>query len=70
MKTKLFIKMLYPKLSFSMGLSEKHDCELENDINQWLLDNPTVEIKKIEQSQSGGSFKLSTIVISIWYEQD
>jgi len=68
MKTKLFIKMLHPKLSFSMGLREKHDSELESDVNQWLLDNPTVEIKEIQQSQSGGSFKLSTIVISIWYE--
>lgn len=69
MKTKLFIKILTPKLTFSKKIIEKFDYELEDEINQWLLDNPTIGVEKIEQSQSGGSFRPTIIVISIWYGQ-
>lgn len=66
MEVKIFTRTLKPKLNFWMKPLENIDSGLENDINIWLSLNPSVEIK---QSQSGGSWMPSTIVISIWYHK-
>ncbi|GGF59163.1 hypothetical protein GCM10011338_09330 [Alteromonas lipolytica] len=47
---------------------ENIDCGLEDDINTWLSLNPSIEVKEVIQTQSGGSWMPSTIVISVWYQ--
>jgi hypothetical protein len=68
MKIKIFIKSLKPKLSFWMKPIEKMDCGLEEEINNWLSENPSIEIKEIKQTQSGGSFAPSVLCITVWYQ--
>ncbi len=68
MKIKLFTKLLKPKLNFWMKPIETMDCGLEAEINQWLSENPSVEIKEIKQTQSGGSFVPSMLCITVWYQ--
>ena len=69
MEVKIFTKTLKPKLNFWMKHLKNFDCGLENDINIWLSLNPSVEIKEIKQSQSGGSWAPSIIVVSVWYQK-
>jgi hypothetical protein len=45
------------------------DEALENEINQWLLDHANIKIIDIRQSASGGSWKPSLWLISVWYEE-
>ncbi|MBA6231051.1 MULTISPECIES: hypothetical protein [unclassified Colwellia] len=68
MKIKLFTKLLKPKLNFWMKPIETMDCGLEAEINHWLSENPSVEIKEIKQTQSGGSFVPSMLCITVWYQ--
>jgi hypothetical protein len=48
---------------------------IEGAVNDWLADNPTIEIKRTETSAFGGlggahdSAQHRGIVISIWYER-
>lgn len=42
---------------------------LEDEINQWLSQNKGVEVVRVEQSSSGGSFSPSLWMISVWYEE-
>jgi hypothetical protein len=46
-----------------------NDEALENEINRWLRDHPDIKIIEIKQSASGGSFKPSLWLISVWYEE-
>ncbi len=39
----------------------------ESRINEWLSDNPGVEIHHIKQSASGGSFGPALWLVSVWY---
>jgi hypothetical protein len=70
MEVKIFTKILKPKInkSFWSSSTSPSDNGLEAEVNLWLASKPNVEIKNIKQSQSGGSFAPSTIVISIWYQ--
>ncbi|MFT5760253.1 MAG: hypothetical protein ACI9LM_005037 [Alteromonadaceae bacterium] len=68
MKIKLFTKLLKPKLNFWMKPIETIDCGLEAEVNHWLSENPSVEIKEIKQTQSGGSFVPSMLCITVWYQ--
>ncbi len=43
---------------------------LEDQINQWLSQNKGVEIVRVEQSSSGGSFSPSLWMISVWYTEN
>jgi hypothetical protein len=45
------------------------DEALENEINRWLLDHANIKIVDIKQSASGGSWKPSLWLISVWYEE-
>lgn len=40
--------------------------DLENEINQWLRQNPNIAIRNITQSSLGGSHG---VVVIIWYEE-
>ena len=62
MKVKLFSK--YNPL----GKKGKLQLDLQNEINDWLGKNPSINVTKIEQSASGGSFADATLFISVWYE--
>ncbi|GIU16989.1 hypothetical protein TUM4445_33330 [Shewanella sp. MBTL60-112-B2] len=68
MQVKLFTRILKPKFSFWMKPLEKLDCGLETDINHWLASNPSIDVISIKQSQSGGSWIPSTVVVSVWYQ--
>lgn len=63
MKTKLFF----------MNNMEKHNPErsqaLDDEINTWLTQNPNIKVVDIKQTSSGGSFSLSSVCISLWYEE-
>lgn len=46
-----------------------NDEVLENEINRWLRDHSDIKIIDIKQSSSGGSWKPSLWLISVWYEE-
>lgn len=46
---------------------EQADFGLESEINLWLAKDPTIEIKDIKQTQSGGSFQPATLTVTVWY---
>ena len=56
---------------FSMNgpTGKKNQQIFEDQINQWLSQNKGVEIVKIKQSASGGSFAASLWMISVWYNE-
>ena len=68
MEVKIFTKILRPKQGFWPSSVSSSDYGLEPEINSWLALNPEIEIKNITQSQSGGSWAPSTIVVSVWYQ--
>ena len=63
MKTKLFFKNNMEKRK------PEPSQALEDEINTWLSQNPNIKIVDIKQSSSGGSFSLSSVCISLWYEE-
>ena len=69
MKVKLFWanNPLGPTRLFSTA--PFNDEALETEINRWLRDHPKIKIIDIKQSASGGSWKPSLWLISVWYEE-
>ena len=63
MKVKLFSK------NDPLRRKGKNQLDLENEINVWLEENPTIKVVDIKQSASGGSFNPPTLFISLWYEE-
>ena len=63
MKVKVFSKCggYFEKFSKSASI-------LEEDINDWLNDNPGISIIEIKQSSCGGSLEPAKHIVSIWYE--
>ena len=43
--------------------------KIENEVNEWLENNPAVDIKITKHTTSGGSFADTKFFISIWYEE-
>lgn len=43
---------------------------IEQAVNDWLADNPTVRVTAVHQSVAGGSLNPPTFVVSVWYEPD
>jgi hypothetical protein len=43
--------------------------ELEKEINNWLDEHPGIKIVNVKQSTSGGSFHVTKLFISVWYEE-
>jgi len=43
--------------------------ELEDEVNTWLENNPTIKIIDIKQSSNGGSMQNTKLFFSIWYEE-
>ena len=41
---------------------------LEGEVNDWLSDNPNINVIEIKQSVSGGSLDPAELIISVWYE--
>ena len=68
MEVKIFTKILRPKIGFLPKSDTAQDQGLEGEINLWLATQPKINIDHITQSQSGGSFQTSTIVVTIWYK--
>ena len=63
MKVKLF------SVSEPTARKGKKQRDFEAEINQWLAQNPAIDIIRIKQSASGGSFAPTIWLISIWYQQ-
>jgi len=63
MKVKLFSK------DNPLAKKGRNQLELENEINEWLENNPSIKVIDIKQSASGGSFSYSQFFISVWYEE-
>ena len=68
MKVKIFTKIIRSKRGFLPHSESSSDCGLEAEVNLWLASKPDIEITNITQSQSGGSWFPSTMVISVWYQ--
>jgi len=51
------------------GKKRQNERMFEDEINRWLSENKGVEIVRVEQSSSGGSFSPSLWMISIWYDE-
>ena len=69
MKIKMFSTILYGKTkSLSMRLSEPLHSEIENEIQEWLSQNPNIKIHDIKQSMSGGSIAAPKVIVSIFFE--
>jgi hypothetical protein len=60
------------KMFGSIGLTgyfkPRHHHELEDEVNSWLEQNPTIKVIDIKQSASGGSFARPQFFITIVYE--
>ena len=73
MEVKIFTKIGKSKRGFLPGSDTSSDDGLEAEINLWLASKPDIEVKKMTQSQSGGSWFpsilviRSILVISVWY---
>ena len=52
------------------GFSSRVIPQFEQDINNWLENNPKINITNIKQSSCGGSFDADKHFISVWYEED
>jgi hypothetical protein len=68
MEVKIFTKIIKPKQGFWPSSTTSSDCGIEGEINLWLASKPDVEIKNITQSQSGGSWMPTTLVVTVWYQ--
>ncbi|MFT5636173.1 MAG: hypothetical protein ACI89T_001630 [Cognaticolwellia sp.] len=66
-EVKIFTKIIKTKRGFLPNSDTSSDSGLEAEINLWLASKPNVEVKKVTQSQSGGSWLPSTLIISVWY---
>jgi len=52
--------------------NSKHGLEvlaLEEDVNAWLEQHPSIKVIQITQSSNGGSWATSKLFISVWYEE-
>lgn len=69
MKVKLFWKNnpLGPRRLFTY--SHENARSLEDEINAWLREHPSIKVVEIKQSASGGSLEPSFWVFSVWYEE-
>ncbi len=70
MKVKLFWKYdpVGPRRWFSW--SGRNAQALEDEINTWLRNQPSVKVAEIRQSASDSSFGLPLWLISVWYEEE
>lgn len=70
MKVKIFSDLSRAKLKISGKIKEPIFNELEKMVNDWLGDNPEINIHKIEQTVCPGSFlgESEKLVITIFYE--
>lgn len=46
----------------------EHHLKLENEVNAWLEQNPTIKIVDIKQSACGGSWAKPQFFITVVYE--
>jgi hypothetical protein len=68
MKIKMFSKLITPKLSFFLELKKPLHHEMEKEINEWLTQMPNIKIHHLKQTMSGGSWRPSQLIVSIFYE--
>lgn len=61
MKVKLFLK------NDPLGSKGQNQRDLENEVNAWLEQNASIEVREIKQSSNGGSFSPSLLCFSVWY---
>lgn len=68
MDVKIFSKKLQLKPGFFFNNQDDvDDNSLEADINQWLTDNPDIEVVHVKQTQSGGSWRPAILTLSVWF---
>ena len=63
MKVKLFSR------DNPLSKKGKIQLDLQNEINDWLEENPSVKVIHTNQSACGGSFVGPILFISVWYEE-
>jgi hypothetical protein len=63
-KVKLFVR---DKSAFQRW--SRFVAALEDEVNDWLADNPGIQIVHVTQSSNGGSFDTSKVFLSVWYEE-
>ncbi len=51
------------------GKKGRNKQELENEINAWLDQNPTIKVVDIKQSPMA-AFGFAALYMSVWYESD
>lgn len=70
MEVKVFTKILKPKEGFWPSSETLTNCGLEGEINLWLATQPNIEIVNISQSQSGGSWMSTKVVVTVWFKSN
>ena len=63
MKVKIFTKMN------KKNKVEPANSEYEAEINQWLQENPDIEVRHIQQSAGAGSMGPFLFCVAVWYEE-
>jgi hypothetical protein len=63
-RVKFFIKDKSPFVFWG-----RFQSKLEEEVNNWLADNPGIRIVQVTQSSNGGSLDSSKFFMSIWYEE-
>ena len=59
---------MFSRVGFSGYYKAEHHLELENEVNAWLEQNPTIKIVDIKQSACGGSFARPQFFLTVVYE--
>jgi hypothetical protein len=57
------------KLFRTVHLSAKNAQDSENEMNDWLRQNPEIRVVDIKQSATGSTFAGFFWLISVWYEE-
>ncbi len=65
----MLVKLFAKERGYFRSLSRSSSA-LEKEINNWLRENPKIQIKDIQQTSCGGSLEPSKTIISVWYQDD
>jgi len=68
MKIKMFSRIIVPSFSWSSHSRKPLDDGLEEEMNEWLAQNPSTKIHQLEQTMCGGSWASGKLLVSVLYE--
>ena len=59
---------MFSRVGWTGSYKPENHLELENEVNAWLEQNPTIKIVDIKQSACGGSWAKPQFFLTVVYE--